>query len=190
MRYNIEIRSLDAWHDEECGWFINDSFVVRELRELEMGEITARKIFRLLREEGLLSEHSKGKVKLDDDDLLPYYYRVIQRSNGMPLFSLYFEEVKPVFYTVDVYLVGSYKDEFGLWAIAREHFTMRFKHINRDDITPRKMLKMLREHQLLNVHSKGRVVWDERWWPTVHVYAKGNKQPIYKLYFKKEASDV
>ena len=90
--YPIEIRSIDAWKNPEGGWDHNNSFVI--LREecksiLISSEITTRKLLQFLREMGVLSENSKGRVRIEDN----WPYLEIQNKDTFePLIQIYFEE--------------------------------------------------------------------------------------------------
>ncbi len=89
--YPIEIRSIEAWRDEN-GWSHNNSFVLYQEQTKTMllhPEITNRKLFQFLREMGILTENSKGKVRVEDR----WPYIEIQDKNTYePLIQIYFDE--------------------------------------------------------------------------------------------------
>jgi hypothetical protein len=57
--------SIDAWRDMD-GWTWNQSYTLQNGVELA-DDITPRKLFAWLRENGYLSDYSKGRVRLQDD---------------------------------------------------------------------------------------------------------------------------
>jgi hypothetical protein len=59
------IRNIDAWKEAEGGWTVNQSWNVGEL-EIADSDFTPRKVLKLLRDEGYLSDGSKGRVALDN----------------------------------------------------------------------------------------------------------------------------
>ena len=86
--FKADLVNIDAW-EEDGGWTWNASYFV-EL-DIVFGEdsITPRRVLSLLRKMGLLTEESKGRVKVSDEWPL---IEVQLKSNGMPLFALIFNE--------------------------------------------------------------------------------------------------
>ena len=80
--------SIDAWKEEWC-WTWNASYIVERDIVFEEDAITPRRVLSLLRKMGLLTEESKGRVKVSDEWPL---IEVQLKSNGMPLFALIFNE--------------------------------------------------------------------------------------------------
>jgi hypothetical protein len=75
------ILSIDAWRDGS-DWTWNNWFHVDDIDDIPP---TNRRILKLLREIGLLSEYSKGRVYIEDDQ---YNIVVRQKSNHMPLYAI------------------------------------------------------------------------------------------------------
>lgn len=94
--YHIEIRSIEAWKNECGGWDHNNSFVI--LREecnkiLLSPEITNRRLLQFLRDMDVLTENSKGKVRVNSDQ---WPYVEIQDKNTFePLIQICFLEEDP-----------------------------------------------------------------------------------------------
>lgn len=90
--YPIEIRSIEAWRDGFGGWDHNNSFVIcrEECKNLLISpDITTRKLLGFLREIGVLTKESKGKVSVSDS----WPYLEIQNKNTFePLIQIYFDE--------------------------------------------------------------------------------------------------
>ena len=81
---NIKYRvlSIDAWRESEGGWEWNNWFHVGDIDSLPESN---RAILKLMRDEGFLTEYSKGRVYVDDDQ---YNIVICDRSNHMPLFAI------------------------------------------------------------------------------------------------------
>jgi hypothetical protein len=78
----MRVLSIDAWADGEGGWTWNNWFKVGTVEAIPD---TNRKILRMMRSEGYLSEASKGKVTVDDDG---YNVVICEKSTGMPVFAI------------------------------------------------------------------------------------------------------
>ena len=79
-----KVLSIDAWRDPEGGWTWNawyDTGVVYDLDENESN----RSILKNLREYGLLSKESKGKVAIEDDG---YNIVVMAKGTREPLYAI------------------------------------------------------------------------------------------------------
>ena len=82
MTRKYKILSIDAQRDGS-GWAWNQWYVI--------GDTTInikssnRKILKMMRDEGFLSENSKGKVGIEDDQ---YNIVITERSNGRPLYAI------------------------------------------------------------------------------------------------------
>lgn len=90
--YPIEIRSVDAWRDPDGGWSYNDSFVIcrEEVKNVLLNpDITNRKLLKFLRDMGVLSAESKGKVRIHES--WPYI-EVQNKNTEEPLIQIYFDE--------------------------------------------------------------------------------------------------
>ena len=89
--YHIEIRSIEAWRDES-GWSHNNSFVIlrEECKKILLSpEITNRRLLQFLRDMGVLTENSKGKVRINEQ----WPYVEIQNKNTFePLIQICFLE--------------------------------------------------------------------------------------------------
>ena len=77
-----KVLSIDAWREPE-GWTWNQWYLVGTV-ELETLD-SPRKVLSAMRNAGYLSDDSKGRVYLDDDQ---YNIVVCDRNNGRPLFAI------------------------------------------------------------------------------------------------------
>lgn len=77
-----KVLSIDAWREPE-GWTWNTWYDAGTI-ELETLDST-RKVLSAMRDAGYLSDDSKGRVCLDNDQ---YNIVVCDRSNGEPLFAI------------------------------------------------------------------------------------------------------
>lgn len=59
-----DVTSIEAMPDDFGGWTWNDQWREGQI-EIEGEKLTTRKILRVLRDEGYLSEYSKGRVRVD-----------------------------------------------------------------------------------------------------------------------------
>lgn len=82
------IVSIDAWREPEGGWSWNQSYTLRDNVEFN-NAITARQFFKWMREEGFLSDWSKGRVRLQDDWPI---LEIQDKNNGRPLFAFEADE--------------------------------------------------------------------------------------------------
>jgi hypothetical protein len=80
----FKILSIDAWRDME-GWTWNNWFEIEEGIYIDKKCQTPRKIFKLLRDWGFLSEDSKGKIYMDDDQ---YNLTIHDKATGCPVLAL------------------------------------------------------------------------------------------------------
>jgi len=78
-----KVLSIDAWRDNENGWFWNQWFSAGEL-DLEENE-TNRSILHKMRDGGWLTENSKGKVAVEDDQ---YNIVIVAKGTREPLFAI------------------------------------------------------------------------------------------------------
>ena len=82
----MKILSIDAWAESEGGWAWNNWFNVGSIEKEEFESLkTNRKIIRWFRDNDFLSEKSKGKVSVDDDQ---YNIVITEKSNGRPLYAI------------------------------------------------------------------------------------------------------
>ena len=79
------IMSIDAWRDAEGGWYWNNSFKVGAIDRTIVENYTARKLLKYLREEGFLSDKSKGIVAIEDAG---NYITIVDRRNGCPCIAI------------------------------------------------------------------------------------------------------
>lgn len=81
----MKILSIDAWRDGN-GWTWNNWFNVGSIEKEEFEKLTTnRKIIKWFRDNDFLSEKSKGKVSVDDDQ---YNMVICEKSNGRPLYAI------------------------------------------------------------------------------------------------------
>lgn len=79
----VTVLSIDAWRDPN-GWTWNAWYKV-DVLPWEVLDYSPRKLLRTLREAGLLSEKSKGRVALDDDG---HNLVVVDKNTREPLYAL------------------------------------------------------------------------------------------------------
>jgi hypothetical protein len=80
------VRSADAWRDREGGWTWNQSFSAGDV-ELPYHAST-KEILNAMREQGFLSEKSRGRVRVENLGVTPETYEVQDKNTGEPLFSI------------------------------------------------------------------------------------------------------
>ncbi len=80
---NIRILSIDAWRDSG-GWTWNNWYKVGEA-PLELCNAKPRAILQWMREAGFLSQYSRGKLAIEDDQ---YNIVILARGTREPLFAL------------------------------------------------------------------------------------------------------
>ena len=85
----ISILSIDAWRDMG-GWTWNNWFKTGTC-DITVCDKTPRQLFRFLREEGYLSEGSKGKIALEDDQ---YNLVIVEKNTRKPIFALAYGEMQ------------------------------------------------------------------------------------------------
>ena len=78
----LTILSIDAWKNE--GWDWNTWHKIGMV-ESDILDKSVRHILKFMRDEGYLSNDSKGKVSVEDDQ---YNLVICERSNGRPLFAI------------------------------------------------------------------------------------------------------
>ena len=66
--FSFDVIAVDAWRDTGGGWFWNTTFILATDQRLE--KLTPRSILSWLRQEAYLSDFSKGKVQVVDDDTI------------------------------------------------------------------------------------------------------------------------
>lgn len=88
----VQILSIDAWRNTE-GWEWNNWFKVGTFDLDENGSIldSPRKLFRWMRENGYLSEGSKGNVMVEDDQ---FNIVIADRCDGRPLYAIAYGEAQ------------------------------------------------------------------------------------------------
>ena len=81
----FNILSIDAWR-EDSSWTWNNWFLVGTITADEFQELnTNRKLIKYMRDNGYLSDYSKGKISIDDDQ---YNIVFCDRKNGRPLYAI------------------------------------------------------------------------------------------------------
>lgn len=81
MEYNV--LSIDAWGEPDGGWTWNQWYNAGTI-DLDSLDST-RKVLKQMREQGFLSDESKGRVEIDDDQ---YNLVICDRSDHMPIFAI------------------------------------------------------------------------------------------------------
>lgn len=81
----MKVLSIDAWRDDG-GWTWNQWYTVGTITKEEFEALTTnRKIIKWFRDNGFISEYSKGRVSIDNDG----YNVVLQDKNTFePLFAI------------------------------------------------------------------------------------------------------
>lgn len=80
----FKILSIDAWR-EGCDWSWNQWYNVGEIDTDIVNIDNKRALLKFMRDEGYLSDASKGRVYIDDDQ---YNLVVCERANPRPLFAI------------------------------------------------------------------------------------------------------
>ena len=82
----LNILSIDAWR-ENNSWNWNNWFLIGTISEDEFTEISKsnRKLLKYMRDEGYLSDQSKGKISIEDDQ---YNIVFCDKVNGRPLYAI------------------------------------------------------------------------------------------------------
>ena len=80
----FDLLSIDAWRDCE-GWSWNQWFTVETGIYFEERELTPRKILAALRKWGFLTEESKGRLAINDDQ---YNIVIEDKNTHEPLLAL------------------------------------------------------------------------------------------------------
>lgn len=84
--YCFELRSIDAWREPGGCWTWNDSFKLEEGICLTEKGMTSRYILKMLRRDGRLTNHSKGRVRVYDDQ--DGVIEIQDKGTGRPLLAL------------------------------------------------------------------------------------------------------
>lgn len=84
MKDKLDILSVDALYDG-CGWSWNAWHKVGTINKEEFEKLnTTRKLLKYMRKEGYLSEYSKGRTIVKDDQ----YNICFQERNGRTVFAI------------------------------------------------------------------------------------------------------
>ena len=83
------ILSIDAWRDND-GWTWNNWFNVGTFEAPESTLDSPRKLLAYMREAGYLSDASKGRVSIEDDQ---YNVVICDRNTSEPLFAIEYGNV-------------------------------------------------------------------------------------------------
>jgi hypothetical protein len=81
------VLTIDAWRDCEGGWTWNNWYEIGQ-HELPDG-ISTRQLLRHARDEGYLTDYSKGRVMVDDDG---YNLTICDRGTREPLIAYCYGE--------------------------------------------------------------------------------------------------
>lgn len=79
-----KVLSIEAWRDGDCGWTWNQWWHVGNY-PVSILDATTRAQLKWFRDNGFLSDKSKGKVAIEDDQ---YNIVVVQKNTREPLFAL------------------------------------------------------------------------------------------------------
>lgn len=74
---------IAAWREPEGGWTWDNMFTIEEDIYLDP-EFTARGLLAMCRRAGWLTDHSKGRVRVEDTG---YYIEVQDKNTGEPLIA-------------------------------------------------------------------------------------------------------
>jgi len=80
------VYQIDAWKEPDNTWRYNNSIEIATIAV--NGEPTSRKLLRALREKGITTRESIGKIEIDDLFIDSGTWCVVKKSDGMPLFDL------------------------------------------------------------------------------------------------------
>lgn len=83
----MRLIGIDAWRCDEGGWDWNSWYNIEE--GIFMERPTTRIILRCLRKWGFLTEQSKGKLAVEDDQ---YNFVVVDKNTREPLLALCYGE--------------------------------------------------------------------------------------------------
>jgi len=82
----MKLLSIDAWRDD-TGWTWNNHFLLED--GIFMTDPTPRKVLRLLRQWGYLSQDSRGKCRVDmGGAYMDTFIEVQVKSTGEPILAL------------------------------------------------------------------------------------------------------
>jgi len=85
MTETYNVLSVEAWRSD-LSWTWNNWWNIGLISRQVLSKLTSdRAIIKWFRDEGYLSEFSKGKVKLEHDG---YNIVVCEKGNGCPLFAI------------------------------------------------------------------------------------------------------
>ena len=82
----MKILSIDAWGNKKDGYEWNEWYTIGEISKEDFEKLDSnRKLLKFMRKEGFLSEQSKGKVIIEDDD-----YNIVFKSKASdkPYFAI------------------------------------------------------------------------------------------------------
>ena len=84
-----KLLSIDAWRDSDNLWFWNAWYTIEKDIFIESTILESpRKLLKLCRDNGWLTEGSKGHLKIEDDG---WNVIICKRSNGEPLLALEYD---------------------------------------------------------------------------------------------------
>ena len=84
----FRVLSIDAWRDIEGGWEWNNQYSAGTV-EFKTEYPTNRQILKVLRDEGFLTDYSKGRIKINRfDDYYYPAYEICEKGTGEPIFCV------------------------------------------------------------------------------------------------------
>lgn len=82
----MKILSIDAWGNNEGGYEWNNWFKVGTISKEDFEKLDSnRKLIKYMRDEGFLSDCSKGKISIEDDQ---YNIVFCNKNNKRPIFAI------------------------------------------------------------------------------------------------------
>ena len=90
----LKVINLDVWGNEKDGFEINNftSIGTIEVSVKDPYEITARKLKNLLIKENFIRPSARKLIELSDLGYSDYFYQVIEKKNGRPIYNIQLEE--------------------------------------------------------------------------------------------------
>lgn len=86
MKTKLWVYQIDSWAEPDGTWRHNDSI---EVATIEVnGEPTVRKLLKALRQKGLTTRESIGRIKIDTTFVDSGTWCVVESKNERPVFDL------------------------------------------------------------------------------------------------------
>ena len=87
IKFNL--LSVDAIKEPEGYWAWDNAYFIERDICIQESEITPRKIAKMLRKWGYLTEQSKGKIKVDmHPETMSWFIEILDASNDKPILAL------------------------------------------------------------------------------------------------------